>query len=588
MSAFAHNLGLDGPHQLVKLGAIRLGEDSFNPLIAGCFAPLTVDHGQLTCDSGAQLVLRWIPLGHLMALPLGTGLSTGMRIDVGNLQDYTVKVRPQGNESPLHKRRNLEREGVLQQGNGSDVESNAHLDETLWYEFRSLDTRFDRVLVPCSTLFLAYFAPTSQLATLHVSGGYEEFIEQLRRSGDAYRDEKTGNCRLALDRTHFASEIPSIARTLFDPTGLAGEIASSIPLHFSIQQRKHQPVHLRVEPPFEGVTELEVRGCCYTTDFTGESVLLILHIASCSAEFPWHRLDVTLDQPGRTSGTGEEGGGHRRRKADSDLKSELTEIDAEGQQPGTDFAPVTLIGSSAIRFHALTPDTYNVKRREVNRSGGKRPKADGEKARNSSQRKNSKGDRGARQTGLSNRGDAPEDPSGGEDDGAKRMTPGEALQHTTDELLKASECLPATVRPLLLVPRGLRYREWTLNCVDQTATRTPHWTRILDGALPRGILVARASHNGRNAYVIDIVRRVDESFSIIVLHHPIYSELQHTDLVKTFKRIDEARRLPTDDALTEGLTLRVRRVSHFHSSGPHSLSGVLGKLLTDGGMHASN
>lgn len=588
MSAFAHNLGLDGPHQLVKLGAISLGGDSFNPRIAGCFAPLVADHGQLARDNDAPLVLRWIPLGHLMALPLGTGLNAGMRIAVGNVQEYTVKVQPQASESTLHERRDLEREGVLQRGNRSDVESDAHVEETLWYEFRSLDARFDRVLVPCSTLFLAYFAPTSQLAMLHVSGGYEEFIEQLRRSGNAYRDEKTGDCRLALDRTRFASEIPCIARTLFDPTGLAADKASSIPLHFSIQQRKREPVHLRVEPPFEGATELGVRGCHYTTSFTGESVLLILHIASCSAEFPWHRLDVTLDQPGRTSGTGEGGSGHRGRKADNDLKSELTEIDGEGQQPGTDFAPVTLISSSATRFHALTRDTYNVKRREVNRSGKKRKKADGEKARNSSQRKNSKGDKDARQTGLSNRGDAPADPSGGEEDSDKRMTPGQALRHTTDELTKASKSLPATVESLLLVSRGLRYREWALNCVDQAATRAPHWTRILDGDMPRGILVARISHNDRNAYVIDIVRRVGESFSIIVLHHPIYTDLQHTDLVKIFRRVDEAKRLPTDKALTEGLTLRVRRVSHFRASGPHSLSGVLGKLLTDGDTQASN
>jgi len=50
-------------------------------------------------------------------------------------------------------------------------------------------------------------------------------------------------------------------------------------------------------------------------------------------------------------------------------------------------------------------------------------------------------------------------------------------------------------------------------------------------------------------------------------------------LLRLFNLIDDAQRLPKDEVLAKGSDLRIQRVTHHRASSPHSLSGVLGKLL---------
>jgi hypothetical protein len=188
-----------------------------------------------------------------------------------------------------------------------DLDGRAKLGETFWYEFVSLDPRFDRVLVPCTTLFFAYYAHTSQLATLLLAGGFETLLRQLDVGVNAVKNPENGHCRLTLDRKRVVAEIPTIARSLFDKTGFAREQAASIGLHRDFHARHKETTHVRAEPPFEGETKLLLNG--YTrVSARGERILIILEILRCSFPFPWSQLETTLDQPGNTAGENEGGG----------------------------------------------------------------------------------------------------------------------------------------------------------------------------------------------------------------------------------------------------------------------------------------
>jgi len=576
-----HGLGLTGPHQLAKIGAVKIDNGgSFNPLAACCFAPLSAREPVLQPRSNAPLELRWVPLAHLVALPLGTGLLDGRPIKVGNCREYRIRVESRTPGAWVNTRAHFEKASLLPHtASLSGIESEAQVGESRWYEFASLDSRFWRVVAPCSAIFFAYFAPSSQLAMLHLQGGFPMLLKQLERSGKARRDEKTGICRLHLDSSWHTSDIPVIARSAFDQTGFAREAAKVIEVHSEIQKRDGKLAQISAVPPFLGATQLRVMACEHVVPSTDQRVLIILQILECSAEFPYTRLEATLDQPGPSSGNEPNPQNrHGPRKFASPFDFDFVEMDGEGSRPGTDFSPITVSGGRGLRYSALTRDNYVVTRREVNRSSKSTGKKTGQDPRNSSQRKSSKGDGDSRQGDINTHGATGD--QGGTDGGtSKRMSPADALRHTTKELSKAAVDLSASISSMLIAPKGLQYGPWMLNRVSDDGERPKRWTTVLNGTRPRGILIADVACHARHAYVIEIVRRVDESFSILVVHRTDFKELPKVELVRIFNLIDDAQRLPKNEVLAAGSELRIHRVTHYRASSPNSLSGVLGKLM---------
>jgi len=576
-----HGLGLNGPHQLVRIGATNLYDGgSFNPLTACLFAPLAAIGSVLHIRSNVALELRWVPLAHLVALPLGTGLLDGRPIKVGNCREYCIRVESRTPGAWVNTRAHLEKASLLPHtASLSSIESEAQVGEGLWYEFASLDSRFWRVIAPCSAIFFAYFAPSSQLAMLHLQGGFQRLLEQLERSGKARKDEKTGICHLDLDNSWHVSDIPVIARSAFDQTGFAREAAKVIEVHSEIQKREGKLVQINAVPPFLGTTQLRVVACEHVIPTTNQRVLVILQVLECSAEFPYSRLEATLDQPGPSSGN-EPGPQtpHGPRKFANPFDFDFIELDGEGSRPGADFAPITVSGGRGLRYSALTRDNYVVTRREVNRSSKSAGKKTGQDPRNSSQRKSSKGDGDSRQGDINTRS-ATGDHGNTGDAISKRMSPADALRHTTTELSKVVSDPHASIDSLLIAPKGLQYGPWTLNRVNDDVGRPKRWTTVLNGTKPRGMLVVDVVFHQRHAYVIEIVRRVDESFSILVVHRPNFAAVPEVELLRIFNLIDDAQRLPKNEVLTAGSDLCIHRVTHYRASSPNSLSGVLGKLL---------
>ena len=109
-----HGLGLNGPHQLVRVGATNLYDGgSFNPLAACIFAPLAASGSVLQIRSNAPMELRWVPLAHLVALPLGTGLLDGQPIKVGNCREYRIRVESRTPGVWVNTRVQLEKASLL-------------------------------------------------------------------------------------------------------------------------------------------------------------------------------------------------------------------------------------------------------------------------------------------------------------------------------------------------------------------------------------------------------------------------------------------------------------------------------------------
>lgn len=581
MPKIFHGLGLNGPHQLVRVGATNLYDGgSFNPLAACIFAPLAASGSVLQIRSNAPVELRWVPLAHLVALPLGTGLLDGQPIKVGNCREYRLRVESRTPGVWVNTRVQLERASLLPHtASLLGIESEAQVGESRWYEFVSLDSRFWRVVAPCSAIFFAYFAPSSQLAMIHLQGGFQRLLEQLKRSGKARRDKETGICRLELDSNWHTSDIPVIARSAFDQTGFAREAAKVIEVHSEIQKREGKLVQISAVPPFLGSTQLRVVACEHVIPTTNQRVLVILQVLECSAEFPYSRLEATLDQPGPSSGN-EPGPQTPRgpRKFANPFDFDFIELDGEGSRPGTDFAPITVNGGRGLRYSALTPENYVVTRREVNRTGKSAGKKTGQDPRNSSQRKSSQGDGDSRQGDINTCGATRDH---GDTGGvvSKRLSPADALRYTTTELSKVASNPHASIDALLIAPKGLQYGPWTLNRVNDDVGRPKRWTTVLNGTRPRGILIANVVFHQRHAYVVEIVRRVDESFSTLIVHQPNFAALAPVELLRIFNLIDDTQRLPKNEVLTAGSDLRIHRVTHYRASGSNSLSGVLRELL---------
>jgi hypothetical protein len=512
----------------------------------------------------------------LIVLPAGSGIYKGAQLKVSNTRTLALRVRIEHGRSRIHQRCELEEAGVLRRNR--DPKDSIGLGETFWFEYTSLDPRFDRVLVPCATLFFAYYASTSQLAMLHLKGEFEPLLRQLERGGSAVKSPETGHAKLALGKDWRIAEIPVAARSLFDDSGFARQQAKAIGVHCNIQARQKSHMHLRVEPPFEGDTTLLVNGCVRTELATGKRILIILEILRCSFPFPWTRLDTEIDQSGGIAE--EEGGGYGKRKGPGKplaLDYDLQEIDGTGEAPGAEFMPVTFSGRHGIRFDALTPDTYAIQRREVKRKKSK-SKSKLQDVRNSSQRKQPQGDENGRQVDVSSQSPAG-DTKEGANDKSKRLSPVEAIRYTVQQLEKAAGDLSAEFELLLLAPKGMAYGPLKLNCVTQLEGRSTRWMRILNGSRPRGILIAEMVRDDRYAYVYDIFRRLNESYSILIFHQSNLSRAPHSVLLEIFERIDEAQRLPKDEDLIRGLDMSVRRVAHLGSNGEHSLSEVLKGLL---------
>ncbi|SDZ18798.1 hypothetical protein SAMN04487939_12137 [Lysobacter sp. yr284] len=575
--SLVHYLGQPGPVQLIKSGAIQAsGTDNF--LAASLFSPLCLDQGRYRRLRAPRPILRWVPLAHTLALPLGAGLVQGIPTHVGGVEPFwNVRVRA-GEGTPGSRRRAaLDQAGLLPHALPYYAEElEAQVNWSWWYEYESLDSRFDHVLAPATTVFNTYYAPTSQMATLVLKNDLEVLLRGLERS-DAYVDRTTGVSHLRLGRERHTSEVPLLSRALFDPTGVARARAISIGGHAALSARSGEPRCIKAEPPFDGETTMTVYGRLHMRG--KQRILLVTQIIECNHPFPFEKLNATVDQPGKSSGerSSKCGGGRiRLDKWDFDLE----ELDGTGDRPGTEHLPVTALVLAGTRLTAFNKHNVLIGRRDVNRNGkgpGKTPLSPA--PRNSSQRRHGKGDSDARQVHTSTQSQtiAPEKKK----DDHKGLSPAEALRLTLEELQAFTMATGATLESVVLTDARLKYGPWIFNVVHQEGKgRRKSWMRIHHSNKPRGILIVHASLHGLHAYVLEVLRQADEAYATLVLCSSDGSEISVGVMQGIFDRIDESQSLPKSERIKSSEEIEITRVKHWaDASERRRLSTVLRDVL---------
>jgi hypothetical protein len=430
-----------------------------------------------------------------------------------------------------------------------------------------------------STVIAAtYFLPTSQLGTLVYDNDFEALARSLDRAG-AYTDA-SGVSHLYLDRHRFVSEIPIIARAMFDKTGVARQRITEIGSYLAICARNGEPRCIRAVPPFDGETEMKVKGRIHLRN--GKRILLITQILECSHPFPFDKLETMIDQAGRSSGNAPQSAGKGRVRYDR-WDFNLEELDATGENPGTDHPPLTGLGRKGTTFSGIKPSNCSIIRHVVDRNGKTAgrppPKSD---PKNSTRGRSKNGDDDARQTHVATQSEQPiqEQEQEQEQSESSRLTPGEAIAITLENLDAMAQMRGAEITCKALTSIKLKYGPWLLNQVRQEGEhRRPSWMRIRNGESPRGILIARICRENKHAYAIEILRQGQEAFSTLIVFSADLLELTDTVLEELFERIDTRQSLPPDLVLTGGLSLEIRRVRHFANSRRHDLCDALDQVL---------
>lgn len=576
--SLSHVLGLQGPHLLVRTGELKW-VDSDPYQAAAIFRRIRWDGSRFRLD-GSTRHLVCLPLAHTIQLPLAAGLVDGVTCHVGSVELYKrVSVSVCAEIQNVKARYQLEAEGLLRRAGGaySQEDREARVDKALYYQYRSRDPRFQRVFAPCSVIFTAYFSPSSQMGTTVLSNDFESLARGLRRSS-AYTNPATGVSHLKLDRQHHVVDVPMIARALFDESGVAHQRTLDVGASLALCSRNNAPRCIRAVPPFNGETNMSVYG--YVLQHGPIRTLVITQILECDHPFPVSRLEVELDQAGASNDQASAGGGTIRRTAD-DAGIELEVLDATGNNPSNLHPPVTALGRPGTTFKGLNRSNLSIERRECSRARkGARLVPINEDLRNSTQRRTSDGDASARQTHSSTRNtnDSGEDHLPPEN---RSLTSKEALKRTLDELDSMSITHEAQVVSRIFTDMKLQQRHWLFNVVRQEGTgRRPSW-RMLEGGTPRGILIAQVSKSHAYAYVVEILRRGDDSFSTLMVSQPDCSEIDSEFLEKIFQVIDSHQKLPKDTVIRGDSKIEIRRIRHNAGQSENKLSQVLSQRLSD-------
>jgi hypothetical protein len=570
--SLTHILGLTGPAQLIRLGSLG-PDDQVQHQIAAIFSPLEWDGGRYRrARSGRQLVR--LPLPHFIQLPQGTGLVDGVPCMVGGLSTYdNVHVEAGQRVGRLLLRSELQAERLLPPTNMRDFEeSEAEVPHCWYYQFKSLDSRFDRVIAPSTAIFTSYYAPTSQLAELILDNDIEALLRSLERNAQV---DNHGVSHLHLDRDRHISEVPVIARALFDRTGIARSRTVDIGTRLAVDTRNSQPRCIRATPPFDGQTNLSVYG--FVVAQNSCRTLCITQIVSCDHPFPVDALRVVIDQPGERAGQTSKGASASRVRID-EWDFELEVIEGVGKRPGTSHPPVTALGRVGTLFKSLNSGNYSIDRRSVAHNGkGGTWVPINKDPRNSSLKREPSGDADARQTHTSTR-----QPKNYSDITTSRsLTPNQALRLTLTELDCMSSLYGDDVSSRAISEDTIRYGSWLLNAVSLNGPhRRESWKYLRKDVHRRGILIAQVTRADRHAYVFEILRRGDEAFSTLLISDPDCSALDHATLTGILKRIDEAQMLPKDNVLRAGTDIIIKRVRHNPETSHTQLATIINDRLS--------
>lgn len=154
----------------------------------------------------------------------------------------------------------------------------------------------DRTLiVPHYVILQAYFARSQYVFQQLFKFGID--FESIYDPSKSYLAPDGGAFILLKKWTHDVAAT-EVARMAFDTT--AQSAVKSMSQQFAVQQANGEPVRPKTSFPFEGLTTLKVFGkwCPLNSGKSSHQVFIVFDILSCSAQYPFEKLEYFRDNPG--------------------------------------------------------------------------------------------------------------------------------------------------------------------------------------------------------------------------------------------------------------------------------------------------
>jgi hypothetical protein len=165
------------------------------------------------------------------------------------------------------------------------------------------------LLVPCTEVVRRYFGDSGLLVSKMFSGAMAAQTLFDSEASGINRLTRVANLRLGKDLTYHAAS--AVARIAFDP--VAGQAFQGLVNSGVACAANRTPWYVKAKFPFEGVTDLNVRGLWLERG--PDRTFLALQILSCSHPFPFDKLFFELYSGGSA---GSSAGGPERRVATSE------------------------------------------------------------------------------------------------------------------------------------------------------------------------------------------------------------------------------------------------------------------------------
>ena len=223
----------------------------------------------------------------------------------------------------------------------------------------------DRTLiVPHYVLLQAYFARSQYVFQQLFKFGID--FESIYDPSKSYLTPDGAAFVLLKKWTHDVAAT-EVARMAFD--AIAQSAVKSMSQQFAVQQANGEPVRPKTSFPFEGRTTLKVFGkwCPLNSGKNSHQVFVVFDILSCSAQYPFNKLEYFRDNPGdklksQGSSKRKDNSGSNYQKPKPKVSSSL-EIEAmPDQEPSNRLDELELEARQGTVFHDLAGKPIEKKR----------------------------------------------------------------------------------------------------------------------------------------------------------------------------------------------------------------------------------
>ncbi len=253
------------------------------------------------------LTMREVGVGQLPAIPIGSKWRNGKRI-----LNYKDISRNEYVKREFNLHLSKETMEIVETGKKADTQKKYYLIPPPSYDFGKKQEALSAhclcikhnndpygIIIPIIEIIRFYYAGSTELCRILFNGRFHNNEDVLFDKKKSYlRDDRS--YVLQLRKGYNDDDAWVVARIAGDQTALEGakQIYGSMKLNLMTEKETYP----KTMPPFTGNTKLKVWGKEIYSE--NKRRFLVLEIISCSGKFPYEKLTLFRDNPGRSSVTG--------------------------------------------------------------------------------------------------------------------------------------------------------------------------------------------------------------------------------------------------------------------------------------------